>query len=118
VALAGSIMAQSQGFSDVGMGTGIIVMGLASIIMGEAIFKKVSFIKITSVALIGSILYKTAMALALELNFPPTDLKLITAVIVVIALSLNNKSFKFNLFKKPALNTIGGGYPDSDTKPV
>lgn len=89
VALSGAIMAQHQGFADVGMGTGIIVMGLASIIMGEALFKKATFLAITTVALIGAILYKGAMAFALELRFPPTDLKLITAVIVVIALSLN-----------------------------
>lgn len=97
VALSGSIMAQSQRFADVGMGSGIIVMGLASIIMGQALFKRFTFIQVTTVALIGSVLYKGAMALALELNFPPTDLKLISAVIVVIALSLNNKVFTAHL---------------------
>ena len=118
VALAGSIMAQSQRFSDVGMGTGIIVMGLASIIMGEALLKKFSFIKVTSIALIGSVLYKLVMALALELNFPPTDLKLISAVIVIIALALNNKRFKFGFLKKKPVAVEGGEGVDSDQESV
>jgi putative tryptophan/tyrosine transport system permease protein len=91
VALSGSIMAQYQRFSDVGMGTGVIVMGLASIIFGEAIFRRLSLIKATTIALLGSILYKTCTAFALRLGFPATDLKLITSVIVIIALGLNHK---------------------------
>jgi putative tryptophan/tyrosine transport system permease protein len=104
VALSGSIMAQHQRFSDVGMGTGIIVMGLASIIFGEAIFKKISLVKATTIALLGSILYKTCIGFALKLGFPPTDLKLITAVIVVAALALNQKKISFRIKKtKPSL---------------
>lgn len=92
VALSGSIMAQHQRFSDVGMGTGIIVMGLASIIIGETIFKRFSSVKATTIAVLGSVLYKTCTAAALKLNFQPQDLKLITAVIVIIALSMNGKT--------------------------
>lgn len=95
VSLSGSIMAQYQGFSDVGMGTGIIVMGLASIILGKTIFKKASFILSTTVVLIGSILYKASIAFALKLGLPPTDLKLITSVIVIITLAINNSHFSF-----------------------
>ncbi len=93
VALSGGLMAQYQGFSDVGMGTGIVVTGLAAVTMGDALFKKASFIKPTTMVVLGSILYKAAIALALELGLPATDLKLITAIIVVIALSFNNKKF-------------------------
>lgn len=106
VALSGSLVAQYQRFSDVGMGTGIIVMGLASIIFGEAIFKKARFIVPTTMALIGSILYKMSTAFALKLGFPPTDLKLITAIIVVSALALNGGK---NPFKWKAKFSKGGG---------
>ncbi|MTI67675.1 MAG: ABC transporter permease [Firmicutes bacterium] len=106
VALSGSMMAQYQRFSDVGMGRGIIVMGLASIIFGQSIFKGTSFILPTTMALFGSLLYKTSTAFALKLGFPPTDLKLITSVIVIIALAINNKKFSF---KGKKLFTIGGG---------
>lgn len=95
VALSGAMMAQYQGFSDVNMGTGTVVMGLAAVIMGESILKKVDFIKASTMAIFGSILYKAAIAFALKLGLAPTDLKLMTAVIVVAALSLNNISFGF-----------------------
>ncbi|MCT4507337.1 MAG: ABC transporter permease [Tepidibacter sp.] len=97
VALSGSLLAQYQGFSDVTMGSGIIVMGLASVIFGEAVLKKFSFIKTTTMAVIGSILYKLSTALALKIGFNPTDLKLITALIVVVAIATNNSKFKLNL---------------------
>jgi putative ABC transport system permease protein len=97
VALSGALVAQYQRFSDVGMGSGVIVMGLASVIIGETIFKKSSIIVPTTMALVGSILYKTSIAFALKLGLPPTDLKLITAVIVIAALGLNKKKFNFNI---------------------
>ncbi len=94
VALSGSMMAQYQRFSDVTMGTGVMVMGLASIILGETVLKNVPFIAATTMAIVGSILYKASTAFALRLGFPATDLKLITAVIVVIALVLRYKEIK------------------------
>lgn len=105
VALAGSIMAQYQRFSDVGMGSGIIVMGLASIIMGETILRALPRKFGTSCALAGSLLYKGSIALALKAGLPPTDLKLITSVIVITALAVYNRSSKAKL-KKPL--SIGG----------
>lgn len=95
VAMSGSIMAQYQGFSDVGMGTGIIVMGLASIIIGEMVFKKIPLILPTTMALLGSILYKASTALALRMGLPATDLKIITAVIVVVILAIYGKGIPF-----------------------
>lgn len=113
VALSGAMMAQYQRFSDVGMGTGTIVMGLASIILGQSILKKIPVMLPTTMVLIGAILYKGSIALALKMGLPPTDLKLITSVIVVIALALNGKVFNF---KK--LITVGGGSTASNSQPA
>lgn len=108
VALSGSILVQRQSFADVGMGTGIIVMGLASIIIGEAIFGKGSVAKITLSALVGAIIYRYCIAFALKLGFDANDLKLITSIVVIILLAINNKGDAFKgLFKRPAQN--GGG---------
>lgn len=112
VALSGSMMAQYQRFSDVGMGTGIIVMGLASIIIGETMFKRISALKMTAIAILGSILYKTCTGFALKLGFPPTDLKLITSIIVVIALSLNVRTFSSKVNK----SLVAGGRAYVDNK--
>ena len=86
VALAGGVLAQHQGFADIGMGTGTIVAGLASIILGEGIFKNFKKIKMTTVVLVGSILYRFVIAIALKMGLQATDLKLVTALIVVIIL--------------------------------
>ncbi len=105
VALAGAMMAQYQGFSDVTMGTGTVVMGLAAVIIGEAIFKKISIIKATTLAVAGSIVYKGAIASALKLGLAPTDLKLMTALIVIAAISLNTSGLSFKRKNKLA---VGG----------
>lgn len=115
VALSGAIMAQYQRFSDVGMGTGIIVMGLASIILGETVLKSVPFIAPTTMVIVGSILYKASTAFALRLGFPATDLKLITAVIVVMALAIRNKNI--NLSWKSS-KSLGGDTHVANTQSV
>jgi putative tryptophan/tyrosine transport system permease protein len=94
-ALAGALTAQYQGFSDVGMGTGTVVMGLAAVIIGTSLFARVSFIKATTLSILGAIIYKGAIALVLKLGLNANDLKLMTAIIVVIALCSNNGMFKF-----------------------
>lgn len=88
VAMSGATVAQSQRYGDVGMGTGTIVIGLASIIIGEVVFGKNHsfFTKLTSVV-VGSILYRLTIAIVLRLGMNPNDLKLLTAIIVGIALS-------------------------------
>ena len=68
VALAGGVLAQHQGFADIGMGTGTIVAGLASIILGEGIFKNFKKMRMTTVVLVGSILYRFVIAIALKLG--------------------------------------------------
>lgn len=107
VAFSGSILSQYQKFSDVGMGTGMVVMGLASIIIGESLFKRISFIKGTTFALIGAILYRICVSLVLRIGLPPTDLKLITAIMVVVFLGLNNKAVGFKLDRKKTLPVRG-----------
>lgn len=96
VALGGSIMAQHQGYAAVGMGTGTVVIGLAAVILGEAVLKKLNFVRATTMALLGAVLYKLAVAGALGVGLPPSDLKLITAIIVIAVLGANNVSFSFN----------------------
>lgn len=87
VALAGAILAQYQSFTDVGMGVGMIVIGLASIMIGEVLRVKSIFMKLVTVVF-GSVLYRFIIAKAFQLGMPPTDLKLISAAIVAMALSL------------------------------
>ncbi|QSZ26955.1 ABC transporter permease [Aceticella autotrophica] len=88
VALSGSLVAQYQGFADVGMGIGTIVAGLASVIIGEALLRDKNILWSIISAILGSIIYRGAISIALTIGFNPTDLKLLTAVLVVIALSL------------------------------
>ena len=98
VSVSGALMAQSQGFSDINMGTSIIVSALASIIIGDTILKKSNRIKGTTRAILGAISYKLIGGLAIDLGFAPTDLKAISALIVIVFIGYNNMSF-FN-FKK------------------
>ena len=88
MALSGALVDQDQGFSDVGMGIGMIVAGLASIIIGEALVGKKTVQRLTLAALIGSIIYKFIISLGLRLGLAPTDLKLATGVMVVLALGI------------------------------
>ena len=90
VALAGALVAQYSGFADVGMGVGTIVAGLASVIVGEMLFRPRTVIWATAAALIGSCLYRGAILVALRyggaLGFTASDLKLLTALVVLGAL--------------------------------
>ncbi len=87
VALSGALIAQYGGFSDVGMGIGMIVIGLASVIIGEAVFGTKSIVRVTFAVIGGAILYRIIVTLALRVQFLETgDMKLITACIVIIAL--------------------------------
>jgi putative ABC transport system permease protein len=88
VALAGALIAQNQGFSDVGMGIGMIVLGLASVIIGEGIFRPRGITTILLAVVGGAFAYRLFIGIALRLGLPPTDLKLITAVLVVVVLAI------------------------------
>lgn len=88
IGLCGAIVAQNNGFADVGMGIGTIVIGLASVIIGEVLLGTSSF-KLSLIAVVvGSIIYRIVIAVVLYLGMPPNDLKLFTAVLVTIALSM------------------------------
>lgn len=92
VALSGALVAQNQGAADVNMGVGTIIAGLASVIVGETVFGKKSVPRACLAALLGSVVYRLAIALALGLkwgrfSFTPSDLNLITALLVVGALT-------------------------------
>lgn len=86
VALAGAVMCQQQRFFDISMGTGTMVIGLASVIIGTNLFKNMTFMKSTTMALIGSILYKACVSLAISMGLEATDMKLITAVLFLLIL--------------------------------
>ncbi len=112
-AMAGGLMAQYQGFSDVGMGTGTVVMGLAAVIIGSSIFERFTIIKATTLSIFGAIIYKFAIAIVLKyggiIGLTANDLKLMTAVIVVIALCSNNGVFKL----KKKIVVEGGANKDA-----
>jgi putative ABC transport system permease protein len=91
VALTGAFFAQIQGAADITMGIGTIVVGLAAVILGEALVSPKSVIRATLGCIIGSVVYRLAVAAALNADFlglQAQDLKLITAVLVVIAMTL------------------------------
>lgn len=96
VAMSGALIAQNQKFADMGMGTGTIVIGLASVIIGEVLFGTRNFINTLISLVLGSIVYRIIIAAVLEMGMAPEDLKLFTAVIVALALSLPvlKKSFR------------------------
>ncbi|MBG9804704.1 ABC transporter permease [Brevibacillus laterosporus] len=90
VAASGALVAQHQGFADVGMGIGMIVIGLASVIIGEVLFGTKSMMRLTLAVILGSIVYRLVIAFALRAGFLASDMKLITAIIVIVALVLPN----------------------------
>lgn len=104
VALAGSLFAQSQGAADVTMGVGVIVVGLASVIGGEALLSTRTLLLAVIACLVGAVLYRLAIALALNADFiglQAQDLNLVTAALVAMAIVLP----RF----KPSMKSSGGG---------
>ena len=90
VALSGSIVAQEQRAFSSTMGTGQMVFGLAAVIIGTTLFKRLSFVKGTTAAIVGSILYKACIQLAISLGLPANLLKLVTAALFLVILALGN----------------------------
>ncbi len=89
VAFSGALIAQYGKFADIGMGIGMIIIGLASVIIGEAIFGTKTIVRTTLAVIIGAIIYRVVLGMALRVNFLDSgDMKLITAVIVIGALIL------------------------------
>lgn len=107
IALSGALVTQSQGYVAVNMGTGSIIIGIASIVIGEVIFgKDKSFIVRFLSIIVGSIVYRIIIALVLQFELNADDLKLITALIVILALSVPTLMDKNK--KKKAYKTLTG----------
>ena len=87
VALSAALIAQYQSFADISMGVGMVVIGLASVIIGEVLFGTKNLLRRLIAVILGAILYRLVIAIALEMGMPATDLKLISALIVALALS-------------------------------
>jgi len=77
-------MCQYQRYFDISMGTGTLVLAVASVIVGTQLLRGLRFLKATTAVVLGSILYKACVALALSLGLSPFDLKLVTAVLLLI----------------------------------
>ncbi len=86
IALSGALLAQYQGFADVQMGIGMVVWGLASVIIGEALVGSKHLGLAITGTLMGSVLFRLLVAIALRWGLNPNDLKLITALFVFLAL--------------------------------
>lgn len=116
VALSGSLIAQHGRFADVGLGIGMIVIGLASVIIGEAIFGTKTIARTTFAVICGAIIYRIVVTLALKVGFLETgDMKLITAVLVIMALVApkiieTSRDKKRKKQKRAALQTGGNGH--------
>jgi putative ABC transport system permease protein len=106
VALAGALFAQSQGSADISMGVGVIVVGLAAVILGEAIVPGRRIALATLGCILGSILYRLAVAFALNadvLGLQAQDLNLLTAILVALAMVLPGERRRFRaLFQRSA----------------
>lgn len=100
VAISGALVAQSNGFADVGMGVGTIVIGLASVIIGEVLFGTRSFKNCLISVILGSIVYRAVIAIVLQMGMPPNDLKLFTAILVALALSMPLLQARWNKIRK------------------
>lgn len=100
VAFAGALIAQDQSFADIQMGIGSIVIGLASVIIGEVIFGTRNFMNTLISLVLGAVLYRIIIAVVLMLGLAPTDLRLFTAISVAIALSLPVFKDYLRVFKK------------------
>ena len=88
IGLSGGLAAQAQGFADINMGRGVIIIGLASIIIGEAVFGKRTFKNCLISTILGTLLYYILLGIAIRIGFDPNDLKLLSSILIVMILSL------------------------------
>lgn len=97
VAAAGALIAQDNGYADISMGIGTIVIGLASVIIGEVIFGNLSFANRLICVILGAIIYRFIIMFVLLVGLQPNDLKLISAIILAFCLALPSLRNKLNL---------------------
>ncbi len=109
VAMSGALIAQNQSYSDVQMGTGSIVIGLASVIIGEVLFGTKSFWRCLLSMSLGAITYRIIIALVLKAGMNANDLKLFTAITVAICLALPQFKAYWQTLKKSMQNPAKGG---------
>lgn len=101
VGLAGALIAQYQGFADISMGIGLIVIGLASVILGQAIFGQRRVWLAVLAVIVGAIAYRLIIFAALRVGLDPNDMKAISAILVVVAMLLPRWRAKFSKAPKP-----------------
>ena len=89
-ALAGSVYCQMNGFFEISIGTGTVVIGLANVIIGISLVKHFSLIKPTTAVVMGAVIYKACVSIAISMGLAPSDLKLITAALLLIILAAGN----------------------------
>lgn len=100
-ALSGSVYCQMNGFFEISTGTGTIVIGLANVIIGINLFRRLSLVKATTAVVVGSVVYKACVSIAIALGMGASDLKLITAVLFLVILVVSS-------FGKRGKNLRGG----------
>jgi putative tryptophan/tyrosine transport system permease protein len=103
-ALAGSVLSQQSGSANIWSGTGMVVMGLASVIIGTSLFGRLKFIKPTLAVILGTIVYKACLVIAMQLGLPTNYMKLLMAVLFTVALVTNNLAPSTGRRKKQDVN--------------
>ncbi len=111
-AFAGCVMAQKQGYFELSMGTGMMVIGLANVIIGTQLFGRLSFMKATTSVILGAIIYRACVAAAINAGMEAGDMKLITALLFLIILAIGN-------IRKERVRSLSavGGHRDDIYKP-
>lgn len=100
VGLSGAVMAQVQQYADIGMGVGVVVVAMASLIIGEALLRSGGILRGTLAAVLGSIIYRAIVAAVLKTYLPAYGVKLLTAVLVALAVSFSSIKQKIALAKR------------------
>ena len=107
-ALSGAVLAQYQKSADINLGTGMVVIGLASLIIGESLFGRGGLWRKAVAAVIGSVIYRFIIAIALRANVPSECLKLISACIVALAIAAPTIKANYD-FKRRRASAMKGG---------
>jgi putative ABC transport system permease protein len=100
VGVSGALLAQAQGYVDAGMGIGMVVIGLASLIIGEVVCGKNTIVRHILAVIIGSIIYRFIIGVAIEINLSAYAMKIVSALIVVVAISFPTIKEKISVAKK------------------
>lgn len=114
VALAGALVAQYQGFADISMGIGLILVGLASVILGQAVLGQRSLFMASLAVVVGAVMYRLIIFMALKAGLNPNDMRAVTAILVIAALLLPRWGFLKNI---PSFTKRGNRSAKSDPDP-